>query len=98
MLDTISNDVKKHYYDPKLHGIDWDANVKRCRERIDNASSLNRGLSEVAAALDVLNDHIHSLSRPRVRISMTMVGRSVWSVKSVLFSPFVLWAMRPQRE
>ena len=66
MLDTISNDVRKHYYDPKLHGIDWDANVKKYRERIDSASSLNRGLSEVAAALDVLNDsHTFFISPPR---------------------------------
>jgi len=56
MLNTISDDVRKHYYDPKLHGIDWSANVKNFQQRIDNAASLNRGLSEVAAALDVLND------------------------------------------
>jgi carboxyl-terminal processing protease len=66
MLDTISSDVKKHYYDPKPHGIDWDANVKNYRERITTTASLNRGLSEVAAALDVLNDsHTFFLPPPR---------------------------------
>jgi carboxyl-terminal processing protease len=66
MLNTISDDVKKHYYDPKLHGIDWDENVKNFRQRIENAASLNRGLSEVAAALDVLNDsHAFFLPPPR---------------------------------
>jgi len=50
MLSTISDDVKKHHYDSKLHGIDWGANVKNFQQRIDNAASLNRGLSEVAAA------------------------------------------------
>jgi carboxyl-terminal processing protease len=66
MLSTIADDVKKHYYDPKLRGIDWEANVKSFRERIDNAASLNRGLSEVAAALDVLNDsHTFFLPPPR---------------------------------
>jgi carboxyl-terminal processing protease len=66
MLDTISADVKKHYYDPKLHGIDWDTNVKSYREKIVNASSLNRGLSEVAAAMDVLNDsHTFFIPPPR---------------------------------
>ena len=66
MLSNISDDVKKHYYDPKLHGIDWGANIKSFQQRIDNAASLNRGLSEVAAALDVLNDsHTFFLPPPR---------------------------------
>ncbi len=66
MLSTISVDVKKHYYDRNLHGIDWNANVKNFEVRIDNAASLNRGLSEVAAALDALNDsHTFFLPPPR---------------------------------
>lgn len=66
MLHTISDDVKKHYYDKNLHGIDWNANVKSFEARIDDAASLNRGLSEVAAALDVLNDsHTFFLPPPR---------------------------------
>jgi carboxyl-terminal processing protease len=66
MLDNISSDVKKHYYDPKLHGMDWDENVRSAKQRIENAASLNRGLSEVAAALDALNDsHVFFLPPPR---------------------------------
>jgi len=66
MLTTISDDVKKHYYDKNLHGVDWNANVKSFETRIDNSASLNRGLSEVAAALDVLNDsHTFFLPPPR---------------------------------
>lgn len=66
MLNTISGDVRKHYYDKNLHGVDWDANVKTYETRIDSAPSLNRGLSEVAAALDVLNDsHTFFLPPPR---------------------------------
>ncbi|MBS1839554.1 MAG: hypothetical protein JSS69_08095 [Acidobacteria bacterium] len=66
MLDTISKDIKKHYYDPKLHGVDWDTNAKDFRARIENSDSLNRGLSEVAAALDVLNDsHTFFIPPPR---------------------------------
>ncbi len=66
MLTSISDDVKKHYYDKNLHGVDWNANVKNFETRIDNAVSLNRGLSEVAAALDVLNDsHTFFLPPPR---------------------------------
>ena len=27
MLQTIANDVKKHYYDPKFHGVDLEAKI-----------------------------------------------------------------------
>lgn len=66
MLNNVSDDIKKHYYDPELHGIDWGANIKSFQQRIESAASLNRGLSEVAAALDVLNDsHTFFLPPPR---------------------------------
>jgi hypothetical protein len=66
MLGSVSEDVKKHYYDPKFRGIDWNVNIKNTQERIDSATSLNRGLSEVAAALDALNDsHTFFVPPPR---------------------------------
>ena len=49
MLDVISDDIKNQYYDPKLHGVDWAANVKTYRQKIDTAPTLNYALSEVAA-------------------------------------------------
>jgi len=46
--------------------VDWDASVKSYRDRIADAASLNRGLSEIAASLDVLNDsHTFFLPPPR---------------------------------
>src|SRR5438477_460748 len=66
MLTAISDDVKKHYYDRNIRGVDWEGSVKSFEKRVDNAASLNRGLSEVAAALDVLNDsHTFFLPPPR---------------------------------
>jgi C-terminal processing protease CtpA/Prc len=56
MLQVVGNDVRKHYYDPKFHGIDWDANLKQAQAKIDKADSNGRAFSEIAAALDVLND------------------------------------------
>jgi carboxyl-terminal processing protease len=66
MLDVISEDIKNHYYDPKLHGLDWAANVKTYRQKIDTAPTLNYALSEVAAAMDQLHDsHTFFLPPPR---------------------------------
>lgn len=56
MLQEISSDVKKHYYDPTFHRVNWDAKVEEMKQRINAADSMNQALSEVAAALDSLND------------------------------------------
>lgn len=56
MLQTIASDVRKHYYDPKFHGVDWDAKVAEAREKIAKTTSMNMALSHIAAALDTLND------------------------------------------
>jgi C-terminal processing protease CtpA/Prc len=56
MLQEISSDVKKHYYDPKFHGVNWDAKVEEMKGRIKTTDSNNHALSEIAAALDSLDD------------------------------------------
>lgn len=56
MLKNLAVDVKKHYYDPKLHGVDWDAKVAATKAKIDKASSMNMALSNIAALMDSLND------------------------------------------
>lgn len=56
MLDEVSRDIQKHYYDPKFHGVDWDATVRATQEKIKTAPSLNMGLAHVAQAIVSLND------------------------------------------
>jgi C-terminal processing protease CtpA/Prc len=80
MLQTIAGDVKKHYYDPKFHGVDWDARVKEAKERIERSTSQNAALSHIAGALDALNDS-HTFFLPPARpyvddygIDFEMVG------------------------
>jgi C-terminal processing protease CtpA/Prc len=80
MLDNIADDVKKHYYDPKFHGVDWNARVKEAKERIEKSTSQNMALSHIAGALIDLNDsHTFFLppSRPYVLdygIDFQMIG------------------------
>jgi len=69
MLDNVASDVKKHYYDAKFHGIDWDARVREAKEKIDKSTSQNAALSHIAGALSALDDsHTFLLppSRPYV--------------------------------
>ncbi len=56
MLQEISSDIRKHYYDPKFHGIDWEARTQAAKEKIKTIDSMNLALSQVAAALDSLDD------------------------------------------
>ncbi|GAC1624309.1 MAG: hypothetical protein NVS9B13_18750 [Candidatus Acidiferrum sp.] len=66
MLRDAYEDVKKHYYDPKLHGLDWDARYHEYEERIKKSGSLGQGLSQVAGFLDALDDS-HTFFRPPAR-------------------------------
>ena len=66
MLKDVASDVKMNYYDPLLHGVDWDAKVKEAKEKIDKESSLNRALTDVAVVLGDLNDsHTFFIPPPR---------------------------------
>lgn len=56
MLTTVANDVKKHYYDPKFHGSDFEGRVAEAKQQIAKSTSFNMAISHIAAALDVLND------------------------------------------
>ncbi len=56
MLRVVADDVRRHYYDPKMHGLDWDAKVAETDRKIEKADSFNMALSEIGALLDTLND------------------------------------------
>jgi carboxyl-terminal processing protease len=56
MLMIVASEVRKHYYDPKFHGVDWDAKVAEAKQKIEKTTSMSMALSHIAAALDTLND------------------------------------------
>jgi C-terminal processing protease CtpA/Prc len=66
MLRDAAADVKKYYYDPKFHGLDWDAEVQQAKQNLDKADSIDASVSEVAALLDRLKDsHTYFIPPPR---------------------------------
>ncbi len=65
MVEQVSSDLTKHYYDRNLHGVDWRARVELVREQIKQEKSLNMAMAHVAAALDSLNDSHTYLIPPR---------------------------------
>jgi carboxyl-terminal processing protease len=56
MLRDAYNEVKKNYYDPKLHGLDWDARYRQYSAMIGQAHNLGEGFRVVAAFLGGLDD------------------------------------------
>jgi len=73
MLREIAADVKKHYYDPKYHGLDWESKVRETKQLIDQADSTNKALSLIAALLDSLNDS-HTFFLPPRHTSLPDYG------------------------
>lgn len=56
VLDGVASSIRKEYYDPKFHGIDWDAKVAEAKAGIAKANSWNAAMIEIAVLTDYLND------------------------------------------
>lgn len=52
----VSEDVRKHYYDPKLHDTDWEGKLRETQRKIETANSSNQAFADVAAMLENLDD------------------------------------------
>jgi len=66
ILHDAYDAVKKNYYDPKFHGLDWDARFHEYDDKIKSAGSYNQALPLVAAFLDGLKDS-HTYFMPPAR-------------------------------
>lgn len=67
MLREAYDLVKKRYYDPNVHGLDWDARYREFEAKVRGVTSVNAGLGAIAEFLDGLKDsHTYFLppSRP----------------------------------
>ncbi len=66
ILEEVADKVAKHYYDPKLDGVDWNAKLAETRKKIEVATSRNLAFADIAAMLDSLNDsHTFFIPPPR---------------------------------
>jgi C-terminal processing protease CtpA/Prc len=66
MLENVSKDIRKYYYDPQLHGVDWEAEVAAAKSSIKTATSASMALAQITAVLDTLNDS-HTFFIPPLR-------------------------------
>jgi carboxyl-terminal processing protease len=84
MLRDAYDNVKRFYYDPKFHGLDWEARYLEYQQKMQTVGSLSQGFGTVADFLEALHDsHTYFVppSRP-VRIDygfrMELVGDSAF--------------------
>ena len=93
MLETITRQVKKRYYDPDLRGIDLDAKVKSAKERIDRAKSLGQAFGIIAQVLLDFNDS-HTNFIPPGRAAKFEYG---WKMMMVGDKSYV-YAVKPKSD
>jgi C-terminal processing protease CtpA/Prc len=86
MLVSIRNEIRKNYYDPAFHGIDFDQHFKAAEARLEQATSLGHGMGIIAQALLDFDDS-HLFFFPPNRTStvdygwvMQMVGNDCYIV------------------
>jgi carboxyl-terminal processing protease len=73
ILKTAYTEVQKRYYDPKFHGLDWDARFREFSERVGSARTMNEGFQMVALFLDGLKDS-HTYFLPPARMQHIDTG------------------------
>ena len=90
MLRTVRDDLKKHYYDPSVRGLDVDARFAAAEERVKQAKSNGEVMGIIAQVLVELNDSHTSFVPPR-RAARVEYG---WQMAAVGDACFVS-AVRP---
>jgi carboxyl-terminal processing protease len=65
MLKDVSNDVNKNYFDPTLHGLDWNSLVQKARTNIDNAHDMEEAIAQIEGLLQLLHDSHTSFIPPQ---------------------------------
>lgn len=68
ILKQVGSDVRKYYYDPKFHGLDWDGKVRQGSELLAKASSIETATLEIAAVLETLDDSHTFLIPPELSL------------------------------
>ena len=66
ILESVHDEVKKHYFDPTFHGVNIDAAFAQAKEKIGGVDSLSRTFAIIADTLDSLHDS-HTFFEPPAR-------------------------------
>ena len=73
MLQDTADKVRKEYYDPAFHGVDFEARYKEAQQKIRSAQTLSQAFGVIAWLLDGLNDS-HTVFMPPSRPYLVQDG------------------------
>ena len=94
MLNAIEADIKEHYYDVKMRGLDLDKRFDKAREEIGHAKSQDEAFLDIAGALAALQDS-HTRFIPPARPYGVDYG---WVMQAVGDSDCFVTAVRPESD
>jgi C-terminal processing protease CtpA/Prc len=94
MLEQIEADIKQHYYDPNMHGLDLDKRFDEARQKIIKAQSQDEALLDIAAAVTALKDS-HTRFLPPARPYGVDYG---WVMQAVGDSKCYITAVRAESD
>lgn len=94
MLDTAQADIRDHYYDPAIHGLDLRQRFDKARQEIAGAKSEDEGLLDIAAAVAAVNDS-HTHFNPPARPYGVDYG---WLMEAIGDSACFVTAVRPESD
>ncbi len=66
ILKQVSDEIKKHYYDPKLHNSDFDKRLAAAPAQIKQAKTFSDCFAVIASVVDALDDS-HTIFIPPTR-------------------------------
>jgi carboxyl-terminal processing protease len=73
ILNVVSKEIEKSYFDPQLKGLDWKGLTAQAKERIDKAASVSDMLTAIFALVDKLQDS-HTVFLPPGRVARIKFG------------------------
>src|SRR5271154_5233765 len=73
IMDVVTKDIQKNFYDPNLKGVDWKAITEHARQRIRQADHIGDMLAAIASVPYQLNDS-HTVFIPPGRSAKVEYG------------------------
>ena len=73
ILDNVSSQVEKNFYDANMHGLDWKALKQEASTRIDNAQSVSAMITAITILVNKLDDS-HTIFVPPQRVDRPEFG------------------------
>lgn len=71
VLNVVSKDLEKNFYDPSMHGLDWKAMTEQAKQKIQNAHSVNEMMRAIFVLVEKLGDSHTRFLPPSRNITYT---------------------------